>query len=79
MTHIQNETDIFLSKENYENKILSTTEINNTVGEYCARLVNIYAEEIVNNPLILNTPGLITLENQIKDDHQQFFQVGIFY
>lgn len=76
MTHIQNETDIFLSKENYENKILSTTEINNTVGEYCARLVNIYAEEIANNPLILSTPGLITLENQIKEVYAQILQLA---
>ena len=76
MTHIQNETDIFLSKENYENKILSTTEINNTVGEYCARLVNIYAEEIANNPLILSTPGLITLENQIKEVYEQILQLA---
>jgi hypothetical protein len=76
MTHIQNETDIFLSKKNYENKILFTTEIKNTVGEYCARLVNIYAEEIANNPLILSTPGLITLENQIKEVYAQILQLA---
>ncbi len=73
MTQKKNETDILLSKENY---VLSQTEIDDTIGEYCARLVNIYAEEIANNPLILSTPGLITLENQIKEVYAQILQLA---